>query len=84
MEDKFLIYSKILERAETLGLLHSSKITALLDIMNADKQFNLRLEEFLHADDFDFAHDFTGIQHHMDRDAMRVVNFFLPRFAGKE
>ena len=33
-----------------------------MDIDSADRKFNLRLDDFLKANDFDFAHDFIGIQ----------------------
>lgn len=45
----------------------------------------LRLEEFLAADDFNFAHDITGIARHINRNTGKLEKCFLPRFsAGKK
>lgn len=40
----------------------------------------LRLQAFLDADDFNFSHDFFGINRHIDRETGQMMNFFLPRF----
>ena len=78
---KNLIYLKIVERAEKLGIAQGSRLTGIMDIENADKTFNLRLEEFLNADDFNFAHDYIGIQNNIDR-TTKEFGFFVPRFAN--
>ena len=39
----------------------------------------LRLQRFLDADDFNFAHDFFGINQHIDRETGGLMHFFLPR-----
>ena len=41
----------------------------------------LRLKEFLEAKGFDFMHDITGINRHLNRDTGKLQNHFLPRFA---
>jgi hypothetical protein len=41
----------------------------------------LRLQEFLDADNFNFAHDFFGIIDHVDRSTGKLGRFFLPRFS---
>ncbi len=82
--ERFEIISKIVDRANVLGITIGTRCTQMMDIDNADQQFNLRLDEFLNADDENFVHDFCGIQRHMDRIQCKVVDFFLPRFAGKE
>jgi hypothetical protein len=38
----------------------------------------------LEADDFNFFHDFHGIQRHINRRTGKLENFFLPRFAKKQ
>ena len=73
----------IVERAEKMGIARGDRFTKIMDIDNAHKQFNLRLEEMLAACDFDFTHDFTGIQTCMNRDTCRIEGLFVPRFAGK-
>ena len=56
-------------------------MTCVLDIENAHKLFNLRLDEFLSADVFDFCHDFCGIQNNFNRRTMQMDNCFVPRFS---
>ena len=73
---------EIIERAEKMGFLRDDKITHMLDIDNANKEFNLRLEDWLEADDFNFAHDWYGIRKHIDRRTGKMENCFVPRFAG--
>ena len=81
--EKNLMYLKIVERAEKLNINFISKLTSLMDIENADKTFNLRLEDFLNADDNNFTHDFVGIQLNIDR-STKEFGFFVPRFASNE
>lgn len=85
-KERFEWIDKIVARAETMNIAVGTRTTQMMDMMYADKQFNLRLDEFLSADDFDFIHDFCGIQRHMDRALgnPKVVDFFVPRFAGYE
>lgn len=78
-------YVDICARATAMGIMQGETIDALMDIKSADKVFNLRLDEFKKADDFNFAHDFIGIQKNIVRDLYPATNFghFIPRFAGK-
>ena len=73
---------RIVDRAERIGIGRGTRITRMMDIQNAHKQFNLRLDDMLAADDFDFAHDFIGIQANMNRLSGRIENLFVPRYAG--
>jgi len=41
----------------------------------------LRLDEFLKAGPFDFAHDLLGIRLHLDRETGQLMDCFTPRFA---
>lgn len=84
--ERYDLINKIVDRANDLEITIGSRCTQMMDICNADKQFNLRLEEFLNAEMFDFCYDFIGIQRHMDRSlgVCKVVNFFVPRFAGDD
>lgn len=81
-KEEFELIIKIVERAEQMGLLDFDRMTLIMDIEHADKQFNLRLEELLNADDFNFAHDIVGIQNHMNRQTGKIEGLFLPRFAS--
>jgi hypothetical protein len=83
-KERFLMYVKIAERAEELGIYHGTRSTLLMDIESADIQFNMRLEDWLNADDFNFAHDVVGIVHNADRGKFPAeFSRFLPRFSGK-
>lgn len=80
---------KIATRAIDMGLYsQDQKITAVMDIDNAAKHFNMKLEEWLGAEDVDFAHDILGIANAINR-AAHPADFsndklFLPRFAGQK
>lgn len=80
-KERFLMYVKVAERAEKMGIYHGERFSLLMDIENADKVFNLRLEELLNADDFNFAHDIVGIVNNIDRRNPVDFNLFVPRFA---
>lgn len=83
-KEKFMMYVKIAERAEELGIYHGERVTLLMDIENADNVFDMRLEEWLNADNFNFAHDIVGIVNNIDRSKHPAeFHCFLPRFAGK-
>ena len=80
--ERFNTIVRIVERAEAMGIDKGTRITRIMDMENADKQFALRLDDFLAADELDFCHDFNGIQCNMNRLTGRVENLFVPRFAG--
>ena len=77
-------YSKICTRAEKSGKYHGGRISLLMDIKSADLVFNLRLDEWLNADDFNFYHDLFGIINNVKRDCYPATDFglFVPRFAS--
>lgn len=83
MKNRFELYAKICERAEKNGY-DGERISLMMDIESADKKFNLRLEELLNADDFNFCHDINGIENNIVRNAFPATDFglFVPRFAG--
>ena len=82
------LIDKIVDRAQNLGLYEGNRVTAHMDIANATKYFNMRLEDWLNAEDFDFVHDIVGIYKAIDRSKYPADfsndPWFLPRFAGKE
>ena len=47
----------------------------LMDIESADRKFNIRLDEWLQADLFNFTHDFYGIIDHIVRDSVSSNEF---------
>lgn len=55
-----------------------------MDIESADIKFNMRLDDWLKADDFNFAYDFLGIRDSIERNngfPAKDFAFFVPRFA---
>lgn len=80
-KERFLMCVKIAERAEEMGIYQGERFSLLMDIENADKVFNLRLEDWLKADNFNFAHDIVGIVNNIDRRNPTDFNLFVPRFA---
>ena len=83
-KEKLELTMKIVNRVEKLGLMQTDRITALLDLEKATEHFNLRLEDMLNADNFNFAHDFVQIQNDIDRATGKFSNRFVPRFAGRK
>ncbi len=83
-KEKFMMYVKVAERAEEMGIYHGERFSLLMDIENADKVFNLRLEDWLKADNFNFAHDVVGIVNNIDRRNPTDFNLFVPRFAENQ
>lgn len=83
-KDRFAKYVKICERAESLGITTGDRTNSLMDIESADLKFNLRLDDWLNADEFNFVYDFCGIQNHIVGDDFPATDFnhFVPRFAG--
>ncbi len=74
----------IAERAENKGLMAFDRLSLMMDLECADDEFNLRLDELLQADNFNFSHDIVGIQNNLNRETKKMENFFVPRYAGNE
>lgn len=81
-KDEMLIIVEIAKRAEDKGLLMFDRMSLIMDIQNAHEQFNMKLNEWLKADDLDFSHDIVGIQQNINRETKEVENCFLPRYAS--
>lgn len=84
-KERYMKYVAICERAEQEGLYNGERLTLLMDIESADGVFNLRLDDWLQADKFNFAHDVYGIMNNIDRSVFPATNFglFVPRFSGR-
>jgi hypothetical protein len=83
MTDKFDTIVKIIERAEPIARanhIHLDRLTSIMDIDNADKQYPLDLAAMLTADASNFSHDFFGIRAHMNRETGKLEDNFVPRF----
>ena len=84
--ERYKKYVKIAERAEKEDLYNGDRKSLLMDIESADLKFNLRLDDWLKADEFNFAHDLYGIINNIVRNDFPATNFgyFVPRFEGEE
>lgn len=84
--ERYKKYVKIAERAEKEDLYNGDRKSLLMDIESADLKFNLRLDDWLKADEFNFAHDLYGIINNIVRNDFPATNFgyFVPRFVGEE
>lgn len=65
IKERYKKYAAIIQRAKEEGLHVNDKLSVLMDIESADRKFNIRLDEWLQADLFNFTHDFYGIIDHM-------------------
>jgi hypothetical protein len=84
MREKIELIDKIIKRAEKLGVTRGDRMTQWMDIEFATDQFDIKLEDWLVAENLDFMHDFIGIQSHMNRETCKVEEFFVPRYAGNQ
>ena len=75
------VVAKIIERADTMGLLSNDRLSLLMDLQVVNNQYPLRLYDMLAASDFDFVHDILGTQKNINRNKLCVDNCFIPRFA---
>ena len=84
-KQRFMTYVKIAKRAEDMGIYNGERMTLLMDIESADNVFDLRLDDLLNANDFNFAHDVIGIVNNINRSEFPASDFglFVPRFANK-
>ena len=80
-------YADVMVRATVMGLMKPDEdVDRMMDIESADLKFNLRLDDWLKADEFNFAHDLYGIINNIVRNDFPVTNFgyFIPRFSGEK
>jgi hypothetical protein len=81
--EELFLCSKIADRAREMGLYDESPVTLFMDIQNAAEYWDMRLEDWLNADDFNFAHDIVGIAENIIREyPVKFTEHFVPRFAG--
>jgi hypothetical protein len=83
-KEQFEICMKIANRAEKENLLmFDDKLSFIMDLECAINEFDLRLNDLLNADNFNFSHDIYGIQNNLNRETKEFENCFLPRFSAK-
>lgn len=79
---------KIVERGwgiEWLRRSYKQKLDLVMDITAVHANGNpLRLEALLDADDFNFAHDLSGICNCLDRETGKLTRHFRPRYSQPE
>lgn len=88
-KERFKKLVAICERAERdygeLVNRFGARVSRMMDLQSADEEFNLRLDEFLNADEENFTHDVFGIWGESNRETYPCTfGFFVPRFAGEK
>lgn len=82
---EFDLIAKIVDRAWGIDWLRRSyhqRMDMHMDVSAVHANGNpLRLEGLLAADDFNFAHDMSGICNCLDRDTGKLTKGFSPRFS---
>lgn len=83
----FDIIEKIVDRAWAIDWLRKSydkRMDMHMDISAVHANGNpLRLSVLLEADDFNFAHDMSGICNCLDRDTGKLTRGFSPRYSRR-
>ena len=74
------IVTKIIDRALDAGI-YNDALMAKMDISAVHAHCPLRLDDLLHADQFNFFHDLHGIKRHISRKTGLLEHFFLPLFS---
>ena len=72
------LIDKIVTRASSKV---SNQFELMMDLCAVHNEVSLRLDELLHADDFNFFHDVMGIRNNINRETGELENCFMPRFA---
>ncbi len=85
-EYEFDLIHKIAVRAREMAEARGAAVdqmTLMMDLESAHIDCPLKLDELLRAEPFDFSHDVSGIQAHMDRSTYpgKLTGCFLPRYA---
>lgn len=77
------IVDRGLHAAKAAGRKDINRMDAEMDITAVHANGNpLKLDEFLFADDFNFSHDFFGINRRIDRSTGGLTDCFSPRFSA--
>jgi hypothetical protein len=81
------LIARIVDRGwaiEWLRRSYAQKLDMLMDVSAVHANGNpLRLEALLAADDFNFAHDMSGICNCLDRETGKLTRNFSPRFSDR-
>lgn len=80
--DEYQLMQSIAERASAKNLMQSDQVSLIMDLSVAHESYNLRLNELLNADNFNFSHDIVGIQQNIDRVNSKMLGRFIPRYAS--
>ena len=87
-KDLFKKCVQVCVRAEKLGVAIGERIDRIMDVENAVNAFNIDIDRWMEADDFNFAHDYKGIVENINRNlgvehkySSEDFACFVPRFA---
>lgn len=67
-----------------LAASYASRLDLLMDVTAVHLWNQLRLKDMLGADDFNFAHDISGICNCLGRETGQLTSNFSPRFSRRE
>lgn len=88
--EKYELIGKIIDRADEMGIVVDKRFAHMMDLEFAVKEFDIDLEAWLNADNFNFMHDWVGIYRNIDREVINAThsgkdafNYFVPRFARR-
>lgn len=88
IDTEFALVGRIVRRASRLyraAGINRPRVSIALDILGTHlRACPLDLVALANADDARFMHDIIGIRHHIDRDAWRLMDCFVPMFAKEE
>jgi len=79
-KENFELIAKIAKKAEEMNLLMFDRFSLIMDLECANDEFNLRLEEFLNADNFNFSHDINGIQNNLNRQTKAILSVVMEEY----
>jgi hypothetical protein len=82
---KFQLQAQCAERWEAMLAGHNlevpDRIQTMCTLGFADDACPIDWERLLAADDYNFSHDISGLDRHMNRETLKLEGFFVPRFA---
>ncbi len=78
------IIDRIVERAHEMFPERERTDIAMDVVATHNHACRLRLADLLASDNFNFAHDITGIEYKLDRETLELKDCFWPRFAAPD
>ena len=77
--ETFSLIERIIARAESEQAILRGRISLLCALSCLYANYDADLQALLDSEDYDFVHDISGIQRHMDLETGRLTDEFVPR-----